>query len=269
MTTSEPGPAEGARTFLAGGDAYDEFMGRYSRPLAGAFADSAGVAAPGRALDVGCGPGALTSELVGRLGPERVGACDPSPPFVAACRERLPGVDVRAGRAEALPYDDATYDVVLAQLVLHFVSDPALALAEMRRVGVPGGRVAACVWDFEVGMEMLRRFWDAAVATDAAAPDELHTMRFGRSGEIAEVLAEAGLEDVREETLRVESGYADFEELWAGFMHGIGPAGSYAVGLPEDRRATLRAELFDRLGSPTGGFTLGAVARSGSARIPG
>lgn len=269
MTNPEPGPAEGARTFLAGAQAYDAFMGRYSQPLAGAFAESAGATAPRRALDVGCGPGALTRELASRLGPEQVGACDPSPPFVAACRELLPGVDVRDGRAEALPFDDASYDLVLAQLVLHFVTDPARALAEMRRVGVPGGRVAACVWDFEVGMEMLRRFWDAAVATDPDAPDELHTMRFGRAGEIAEVLAQAGLEDVHEDTLSVESTYADFDELWAGFMHGIGPAGSYAVALPEDRRATLRSELFDRLGSPTGGFTLGAVARSGSARIPG
>ena len=161
---------EGARTFQTSGSAYDRFMGRYSMPLAELFADAAGVEPGQTVLDVGCGPGALTRVLVERLGTDAVAACDPSPPFVEECTARLPGVDVRAGRAEQIPFDDARFDAALAQLVLHFVSDPSAAAAEMRRTVRAGGVVGACVWDFADGMQMLRHFWDAAVALDASAP---------------------------------------------------------------------------------------------------
>ncbi len=254
--------------FLVTGQAYDGFMGRYSRPLAVAFADAAGVAAGQSALDVGCGPGALTGELVDRLGAGSVSACDPSPPFVAECAARHPGVVVRLGQAEAVPFAAGSFDRVLAQLVLHFVTDPARCVGEFRRVLRPGGVVAACVWDFAVGMQMLRLFWDAALLIDPAAPDEARTLRFGREGEIAELLAQAGLDDVAETTLDVESTYANFEELWSGFLAGVGPAGSYCLSLSDDRRAALRDELFDRLGSPTGAFTLGATARYASGHSP-
>jgi SAM-dependent methyltransferase len=253
---------DGAKSFLTSGDAYFRFMGRYSQPLAPAFADAAGVGPGDTALDVGCGPGALTMELVARLGAGSVHACDPSPPFVAACAARNPGAEVTQGRAENLPYEGDTFDVVLAQLVMHFVSEPAAAVAEMTRVVRPGGRVAVCVWDFERGMEMLRAFWDAAVALDPEAPDELRVMHFGRAGELLELLDEGGLGDVTEEELTVTSDYADFDELWNGFLAGIGPAGSYLVGLPESEQARLREKLYSRLGSPTGGFTLDAVARA-------
>ena len=162
---------EGARSFLTSGNAYDAYMGRYSRLLADVFADAVGVGRGHRALDVGCGPGALTGVLVERLGVEAVFACDPSPPFVAECAVRHPGVDVRLGQAEALPFDDGRFDVALAQLVLHFVSDPEQAGGEMRRVVRPGGIVAACVWDFAERMEMLRLFWDAALTVDPNALD--------------------------------------------------------------------------------------------------
>ena len=134
---------------MAFGDAgsYARFMGRFSEPLAPLFADLVGMPGDGRVLDVGCGPGVLTAELVRRLGTDRVDAIDPSPAFVAAARERLPGVDVREGAAESLPYADATYDAALAQLVVHFMKDPARGLAEMARVTRHGGLVAACVWD--------------------------------------------------------------------------------------------------------------------------
>lgn len=133
---------DGARTFQQPGEVYDRFMGRYSRALAPVFADAAGVAPGHRALDVGCGPGALTEVLADRLGAAAVTAVDPSPPFVASCRARCPGVDVREGRAEALPVDDGAHDVALAQLVLHFVSEPTAAAAEMARAVRPGGTVA-------------------------------------------------------------------------------------------------------------------------------
>jgi SAM-dependent methyltransferase len=257
---------EGARSFQVSGAAYDAFMGRYSLPLGELFADAAGVVAGQAALDVGCGPGALTGTLVARLGASGVSAFDPSEPFSAECAARHPGVDVRTGRAEAIPFDDDGFDVALAQLVLHFVSDPERVAIEAQRVLRPGGTFAACVWDFADGMEMLRHFWDAALAVDPEAPDEASTLRFGGRGEIAELLAASGFGDVVESTLAVSSIYESFDELWSGFLAGIGPAGSYCLSLPDDRRAEMRAELFGRVGSPTGAFSLAATARCAAGR---
>lgn len=251
--------------FTASGEAYDAFMGRYSGPLAAEFATFAGVRCGQRVLDVGCGPGALTSELGRRAGAAAVSACDPSASFVAACSRRNPGVDVRTGAAERLPFDDDQFDLVVSQLVLHFVPDPEAAASEGRRVLREGGVLAACVWDFAHGMELLRAFWDAALSLDPRAPDELVVMRFGREGEIARWLTDAGLAQVRESTLTVSSSYADFDELWSGFLAGIGPSGSYCVGLPPRHRAALRRALYERLGEPSGAFTLAAVARAGRA----
>lgn len=260
--------AAGARTFLTSGDAYDSFMGRYSRPLAVAFLDAIGISAGQRALDVGCGPGALTSALIDRLGADQVCAADPSPPFVEECARRHPGVDVRLGSAEAIPFDDQSFDAVLAQLVLHFVSDPEAAGREFRRVVRPGGIVGASVWDFAEGMQMLRSFWDAALAVQKDAPDEARTLRFGRPGEIVGLLERAGFEEVTETSLEVSSEYADFDELWSGFRAGIGPAGTYCLSLPDDQQAELREELHRRVGSPTGAFELSAVARCAHGRAP-
>ena len=265
---NSPELAEGAKTFQASGEAYDLFMGRYSRPLAIVFADATEIVRGHTVLDVGCGPGALTSALVDRLGAESVSAFDPSGPFVVACAARYPGVDVRLGRAEAIPFNDDQFDAALAQLVLHLVSDPEVSAAEMRRVVHSGGTVAACVWDFGRGMEMLRRFWDAALSIDAAAPDEARTMRFGRAAEIAELLDTAGLTDITERMLEVHSTYRDFDELWSSLLAGIGPAGSYCMSLSDEQRAALRDELFQRLDSPAGTFSLRAAARCASGRVP-
>jgi SAM-dependent methyltransferase len=259
---------EGARTFGVAGEQYDSYMGRYSKPLAERFADAAGVERGQTVVDVGCGPGALTGVLVQRLAADAVCACDPSPPFVAACASRHPGVRVELGRAEAIPYENGVFDRAMAQLVLHFVSEPAKAASEMMRVVRPGGGVAACVWDFDHGMEMLRAYWDSALAIDPNAPDEARTMRFGRAGEIAELFSTAGLTDIAESTLHVSSTYADFDELWQGFLTGVGPAGAYCVGLDEGRRSELRRELLERLGTPDGRFTLDAVARCAVGRVP-
>lgn len=259
---------EGARTFAVAGSTYDSFMGRYSAGLAEPFADAAGVGADMTALDVGCGPGALTGVLVARLGAQSVLACDPSPPFVQTCAARHPGVRVELGRAEDLPFEDDVADCALAQLVLHFVSDPPRAASEMARVVRPDGTVAACVWDFDDGMQMLRGFWDAALSLDPEAPDEARTLRFGRPGEIADLFVSAGLRDVAESTLTVASSYASFDELWRGFLAGVGPAGAYCVSRAEPDRERLREAVFRRFGSPSGAFTLDAVARCAVARVP-
>jgi SAM-dependent methyltransferase len=173
--------------FAVSGDAYDRFMGRYSIPLALVFADFAGIVRGIGALDVGCGPGALTSELVRRLGAESVAAADPSPQFVTVCRERLPDVEVRETPAEQLPWPDGVFDAALAQLVISFVGDAPTAAGEMRRVVRPGGIVAACMWAAESGgMEMLHAFWEAARELNADAPDESR-MRYRTTGELREL----------------------------------------------------------------------------------
>jgi ubiquinone/menaquinone biosynthesis C-methylase UbiE len=259
---------DGTRSFVSGGNAYDAFMGRYAVLLAPLLADVAGVTLGQRALDVGCGTGALTAELVLRLGADHVAGCDPAPAQLATCRERHPDVDLRAAPAEALPWADETFDVALAQLVMHFVSDAEGAAGQMRRVVVPGGRVAVCVWDFEGGMQMLRAFWDAAVTVDPYSPDELFRMRFGRAGELSSLLVDAGLLEVREEELAVEVRYADFEELWSSLLLGVGPAGAHLVALPEVKRERLRTAYLQRLGTPVGAFTLKSVARAAVGSVP-
>jgi SAM-dependent methyltransferase len=258
---------DGAKTFDVAGQTYDSFMGRYSIGLADRFVAAAGVEPGETAVDVGCGPGALTGALVARLGPGAVAACDPSPAFLDECAARHPRAQVRPGRAESIPFETDRFDHAMAQLVLHFVSEPERAAREMARVVRPGGAVSACVWDFDGGMEMLRGFWDAALAIDPGAPDEARTLRFGRPGEIAELFATVGITDIVESTLHVSSTYSSFEELWAGFLGGVGPAGAYCVGLAGEDRRRLRDELLRRFGSPVGAFSLAAVARCAVGRV--
>lgn len=257
---------DAGKQFDVTGSAYDRFMGRYSRLLAAEFADFGDVAAGQQVLDVGCGPGALSEELIDRVGASHVRAIDPSESFVAAFRERFPEVDVRLGRGEEVPFEDASFDRVLSQLVLHFVADGERVANEFSRLLAPGGLAAACVWDFAEGMQMLRLFWDAALAVRPDAPDEARTLRFGRPGEIATLLTEAGFADVEEAELQVTSAYADFDELWEPFLGGVGPAGAFLVSLSSKEQAAVRRELFGRLEEPTSAFTLSAVARAARGR---
>jgi SAM-dependent methyltransferase len=235
-------------------------MGRYSAPLARRLVDMAGVEAGQTALDVGCGPGALTSCLVERLGPEHVAAVDPSESYVEVCRRRNPGVDVREGRAESLPFGDGAFDAALAQLVFQFMSDPLAAARELRRVVRPNGAVAGCVWDYAEGMRMLAVFWDAARELDPAAPHEADTLRFTRDGELGALLLEAGLSQVESGQLVVEAGYTGFDDFWGPFLAGVGPGGAYCVSLAVQQREALREGCFRRLGSPDGPFALPARA---------
>jgi SAM-dependent methyltransferase len=224
---------------FTGADAYDRFMGRYSGPLGPLLTDFAEVAAGERVLDVGCGPGALTSELVRRVGAELVSAVDPSEPFVEAARNRHPGVDVRRSAAEQLPFDDAVFDASLAQLVVHFMSDPVAGLAEMARVTRTGGVVAACVWDLTEGGGPLARFWTAARELDPDVDDESQRAG-GRRGHLAELLRQVGLHHVEEATLTVHVEQTSFDEWWSPFTLGVGPAGSYLDSLDAEHRERLR-----------------------------
>jgi SAM-dependent methyltransferase len=214
-------------------DAYLRFMGRYSEPLAAQFVDLVGVGPGDRVLDVGCGPGVLTAPLVDICGPGGVAAVDPSAPFVETTRERFPAVDVRQAAAERLPFADDTFDAALAQLVVHFMTDPVAGLREMGRVTRPGGVVAASVWDFGGGTAPLSQFWRAAREFDPAAPGEAG--RAGtRAGQLAELADQAGLRQVRSEVLTVRVGFASFAEWWAPYLDGVGPVGAYVASLDKD-----------------------------------
>jgi SAM-dependent methyltransferase len=197
-----------------------------------------------RVLDVGAGPGALTGVLTGRTGPANVTAVDPSEPFVAANRERHPGVQVVAGSAEHLPFPDDSFDAALAQLVVHFMADPARGVAEMARVTRSGGVVAACVWDFELGRAPLSAFWEAAHEVDAAASDE--GGRAGvRSGQLESLFREAGLTGVREDELSVTVDHESFEDWWQPMTLGVGPAGSWLVSRTHEVQDAIRERLRD------------------------
>jgi SAM-dependent methyltransferase len=246
--------------FAVSGDAYDRYMGRYSRVLSPRLADFASIEPGSRALDVGCGPGALTAELASRLGAGSVIAADPSESFVAACGERVPGVDVRVAPAESLPWPDDSVDAALAQLVMNFLENPAAGLTEMRRLVRPGGVVAACTWDYSDGMRMLRTFWDAALALDPEAPDESRTMRYQDPHDLATLWRGTRLEEVETAPLDVEVEYPDFEDFWEPFLLGVGPGGAYCISLLPERQVALQEECRRRLGDPRGPFTLAARA---------
>jgi SAM-dependent methyltransferase len=243
-------------SFEVAADAYDRYMGRYSTLLAPQFADFAGVTAGQRALDVGCGPGVLVSELLARLGAANVAAVDPSESFVAACRDRHPDADVRQGSAEALPWPDDMFDAALAQLVVHFMSDPVAGLAEMARVTRPGGVVAACVWDFGGGRGPIDVFWAAARELDPDVEDE-STLAGVRKGHLVELLTAAGLRDVVDAELPAPVEHASFEEWWSPFALGVGPGGTYAARLDAERLRALEERCRELVPDP---FRLVAVA---------
>jgi SAM-dependent methyltransferase len=250
---------------------YDRLIGRYSGELAHLLSEVAGVRAGQRVLDVGCGPGALTRRLAEIVGPENVSAVDPSEPFLEACRSRVPGIDARVSPAESLPFDDASFDVALAQLVVNFMSDAVKGVGEMRRVTKRGGTVAACVWDYGGGMEMLRAFWDAAKATAAPGappPDEAQTMRLRDPVSLRALWRRVGLDDVDVQPLVVSSEYDDFDDLWSPLAAGVGPSGAYAASLDERGQTALRDDLFARLGSPSGPFRLKALAWCATGTVP-
>ena len=244
-------------TFAVAADSYDKFMGRYSTLLAPQFADLAGVGAGQRVIDVGCGPGALTTELVERLGAANVAAVDPSESFVTAARERHPGVDVQESPAETLPFADGTFDAALAQLVVHFMADPVQGLTEMARVTRAGGVVAACVWDHAGKQTPLAPFWQAVRELD---PDEEGEGNFAGAGEgqLTELFREAGLREIEETALPIRVEHTTFEDWWEPFTLGVGPAGAYLVGLDAEQQAELRERIREQL--PEAPFTLSARA---------
>jgi SAM-dependent methyltransferase len=229
-------------TFDVAAEAYDRFMGRWSHGLSAPMADLAGVRPGQQALDVGCGPGSLTAELVRRLGAASVTAVDPSESFVAVARARNPGVRVEQASAERLPFADGSFDATLAQLVVHFMDDPVAGLAEMARVTRPAGVVAACVWDHAGGGGPLAVFWQAVASLDPAAISE-SALPGARDGHLAELFADAGLAQIERAVLTATIECETFEEWWEPFVGGVGPAGAYVANLPARKRDALREQL--------------------------
>ena len=256
---ADAAPALAWRTvsFTVDPNAYDRYMGRYSLLLAPQLVDLAGVSAGQRVLDVGCGPGALTAELVKRLGAGAVSAVDPSGPFVAAVEQRHPGVDVRRAAAEQLPFEDAEFDATLAQLVVLLMDDPTAGVAEMVRVTRKRGVVAASVWDYAGGRGPGSVLWETARELDPDVVDESHLAGV-REGHLAELFVAAGLQEVEETAHSIRVEHSSFEEWWEPFTLGVGPAGGYVAGLDPVRQAQLRERCREKL--PAAPFPLTAHA---------
>jgi SAM-dependent methyltransferase len=244
-------------TFAVPASAYDRLMGAYSSRLAPLMADLGDVHAGSRVIDVGCGPGALTRELVRRVGADAVTAVDPSEMFVEAARERNPGVDVRLASAESLPFGDVSFDAALSQLVVHFMRDPAAGIREMARVTRTGGAVAACVWNYGEGSGPVSPLWEAASGLDPDVQDESQ-LAGTRQGQLVELFEAAGLQAVEESSLVASVQYQAFEEWWEPLTLGVGPAGAFVARLDAEQRSELRARCRALLPDPP--FTIDARA---------
>lgn len=223
-------------------DGYERFMGRWSRRLAPLFVTFAGVTEGDRVLDVGSGTGAL-SAAAAAVDSVQVTGIEPSAAFVAYAREHVDG-RFEVGDALALPFSDRAFDRTLSMLVLNFVPDPAAALQQMMRVTRRGGVVAAAVWDYGDGMQMLRTFWNAAVALEPdAAPRDERRMPLCTRGSLAQLWRTHGLHDVDEQPLTVDMAFTSFDDYWQPFLSGQGPAGLYTSSLTESARNALESKL--------------------------
>lgn len=251
------------------GDAYEAYVGRWSRPVAVEFLRWLGLPAHRRWLDVGCGTGALTSVVLAENEPAVVVGVDTSEGFLATARARVR--DVRAtfcaGDARSLPLSVRQFDAVVSGLALNFVPDPRRAVAEFARVARAGGVAAAYVWDYAEGMTMMRHFWDAATALDPAAAelDEGRRFTLCRPEPLQALWTDAGLAEVMVQAVDVPTTFADFEDYWNPFLGGQGPAPGYVASLSDEHRLALRDLLRGRLPSGIDG-SLPLTARAWAVR---
>jgi SAM-dependent methyltransferase len=255
-----------ARDVWVEGDAYEVYVGRWSRRVAEVFLTWLEPRPGLRWLDVGCGTGALSVTVLERADPAQVTGVDPSEPFLVQARRRV-GDDARAtfhvGDARSLPLPDDAVDVVVSGLAVNFVPEPDRALAEFVRVLVPGGVAAAYVWDYAEGMEMMKRFWDVAAELNPTATDLDEGRRFPlcRPEPLGQLWTESGLTDVTVRPVDIPMVFADFDDYWRPFLGGQGPAPAYAMSLSEPDRAAVRERLRATLpAGPDGSIALTARA---------
>jgi SAM-dependent methyltransferase len=230
--------------------AYEHFMGRWSRNLAPLFVGFAGVKDGDSVLDVGSGTGALSAAVAKVASSSRIVGIDPAAPYVELARAQhgSPRVSFEIGDAQQMRFDAATFDQTLSLLVVNFIPDARKAIGEMKRVTKPKGTIAAAVWDYGDGMEMLRVFWDEAIALkpESAAKDE-RNMPFCKRGELAALWRQQGLQNVVEEGLTIETRFTSFDDFWTPFLEKQGPAGAYTASLTSAEREALRTRLHKRL----------------------
>jgi SAM-dependent methyltransferase len=253
----------------ASGAAYEPYVGRWSRLVAAELVRWLGLPAGLRWLDVGCGTGALAATVVAHAQPAGVVGVDSSAEYVSYARGHV--TDARArfevADATALPFASGELDVAVSGLVLNFVPQPAEAAAELARVTRPGGTVAAYVWDYAGEMQLIRHFWDAAVALDpAAAPlDEAALFPLCNPAALRSLFESGGLSTVDTRAIDVPTRFSDFDDYWTPFLGGQGPAPGYAMSLPEERRAALRERIRSRLPTAADG-SIPLIARAWAVR---
>lgn len=253
----------------ASGAPYETYVGRWSRPVAQALLDWLAVRAGSQWLDVGCGTGALSETILREADPAGVVGVDASAGFVGYAREQVR--DARAefevGDAQALPFEGNRFDAVVSGLMLNFLQSPERGLAEMARVTRPGGSVAAYVWDYAGEMQLMRRFWDAAVALDpeAGALDEGIRFPLCRPKPLARLFQGAELGDVEVRAIDVLTIFRDFDDYWSPFLGAQGPAPSYAASLNEEKRGQLREHLRAALPAEDDG-SIRLIARAWAVR---
>jgi SAM-dependent methyltransferase len=256
---------EAEAKMFAASAGYERFMGRWSRLLAPPFISFAGIKNGQRVLDVGTGTGSLAVAVETRMPASEISGIDPSQAFIAHAKKNAKSTRAQfeVGDAQALKFKDASFDQTLALLVMNFIPDHDKAIAEMRRVTRAQGTVSACVWDYDAGMQMLRFFWDEAVALDPAIEpkDERH-MKLSRQGQLGDLWKKAGLVNVQEAPLAIDQAFSSFNDYWEPFTKGAGPGGAFVVSLSQDRRQLLETRMRKRLlgDRQDGPFTLTAKA---------
>lgn len=251
------------------GDLYEPYVGRWSRRVAKEFLSWIAVPEQKDWLDVGFGTGALTQTIIEHQDPKSVTGIDASPGYAAYARAHIESslAKFEVGDAQSLPLDTASVDAAVSGLVLNFVPQPQRMVAEMARVVRPGAVVAAYVWDYAGKMELMRYFWDAAVALDAAAKELDEGRRFPvcQPTPLAELFEQAGLSDAEVRPIDVDTDFRDFDDYWSPFLGGQGPAPGYAVSLDEERRAELRERIRSKLPIAKDG-SIHMIARAWAAR---
>lgn len=257
-----------------GAQAYEAFMGRWSRRLAPVFVDWFEPKPRARWVDVGCGTGALSTAILSGADPDAIVGVDPSTDFVELARTKVadPRVRFETGNAASIPVSDGWADYVVAGLVLNFVPDLDAALADMRRVAAPGSFIGAFVWDYARGMQLIRTLFDAAIELDPEARhlDEGERFPVCRPGGLREAFEGAGLLEITDAALEIPLVFRNFEDYWTPFLGGVGPAPAYVVSLDDVARTQLREHLRSTLpAQPDGSIHLTARAWAARGRSPG